>query len=521
MNKVDTDPIELAPAAAAGAAAAPSGAVAADRAIAVAETAPTGENLRIASRVATPRDLAFQLFSTTNYDEPIRKHIEFVRALQDNPIDWYFEARNRLKQFGPTASFPEFEGPVALLTKALFQKYSAVIEADESLKTLREIQIHSLLGVQTQGRFIWPYKATILVIEEMLRLVDVVCRKIRKGTIHKYYHNFRYRLYLTSLLDGPDALENIVFPTCFPIGSTFLIKTRCAPIMFLGVVDTYAHADQYDNSPLDFWAHDVQHSRRLIQEDKRYYDTIVKHMYYYVKRSPFDYVTKDEFNIEMYKYTQKVWNLIKPVDGDDEKTSAYKQLKKLLVFEVVHERGWPLTQFSLCRNIPYGYNIFPIEILIPSPDGKGLMAKEDKFQDPTTLANMYNKLRKGFYDKVTSPIPQIVNPKYRTARAVAEAARELMISLGCKKTYTIEKLLALTQDPKGAEEFTERAGTIDYPNNRNDSVSAAHPTEGMSYWLVEPEAPLITNSSSPFVIGGKRKTRRNKKSQRRKSMRRK
>jgi hypothetical protein len=468
------------------------------------------ENIRIQKRAAGPYETAIHLFTTTNYKPIIDEHNNLVKKIKDDPLTWYFQARERLQKAGATASFPEFKGTVALLTQAIFQKpeYVAVIEADETLKNIREIQVHSLIAIQTQNRYMWPYKATIMVIEELLKIVDIISRRLRKEASPKYYHNFRYRGYLTYLLDEA-APQNIVFPTVYPIGSTFLIEVRCAPIYFLGVVTDFTHADQYDNSPLDFWAHDIQHARRLIQEDRRYYDIVVKHELYYLKRSPFDYVSYDDFSIEMYKFSKILLNIIKFKTGDSEKIKAYKQIKKMLIFEVVHEKAWPITKFSLCRNIPLGYDIFPIESLVQTENGAGMKTFDDKFQDPTTLSNLYHKLRKGFYDKVDASLDVIVNPKYRTARDIATAAKEFLEEIGCVKKYTIEKLLALTQDPIGAEEFTERAATIAFPNDRNEGVLEKNPTEKMPIWQVEVEAPVFE--------GGFRKSKRTR-SKKRKSL---
>lgn len=466
--------------------------------------AKTEESVRIKQRAAGPLEKAINIFTTTDYSAVIKKHNDIVKEISDSPLDWYFDARKRLEKDGAVAQFPEFEGVVAKLTEVLFQNkdYVDEIKKDATLQQMLDIQIHSLLAIQIKDRYLWPYKATILVIEEMLKIIDIISRK-KRADAPKYYHNFRYRLYLTYLLDEASP-QNIVFPTIYSIGTTFFIKVRCAPIYFLGVVNDFAHADQYDNSPLDFWAHDIQHARRLIQEDRRYYDIIVKHSLYYVKRSPFDYISYDNFLIEMFNFTKEILPLILVQKSDSDEIKAYKQINKLLVFEVIHEKGWPITKFSLCRNIPLGYDIFPIEVLDVDATDRVFITIENKFNDPTTLSNLYNKLRKGFYDKVDKPDPKILLPTFRTARHIATAALKILEHIKCNKKYSIENLMALTQDLKGAEEFTERAGTIDYANNRNNnSVTSKFPTQTMPYWQVEEEAPIIS--------GGYNKNKKTKK----------
>jgi hypothetical protein len=128
------------------------------------------------------------------------------------------------------------------------------------------------------------------------------------------------------------------------------------------------------------------------------------------------------------------------------------------------------------------------------------------------LSNVYQKLRKGFYNKVTAPNAKIVDPVYRTAKDIAHAAQQLLSLIGCKTEHSFDKLLALTEDPKGAEEFTEKEGEIAFPNDRDESVLAQYRTDLMKYWQAEEEAPLVINSAvnvtSPVAKGGARKSRK-------------
>ena len=72
----------------------------------------------------------------------------------------------------------------------------------------------------------------------------------------------------------------------------------------MGVVDKPIYVDQYLNSPLDFWAHDIQHSKRQIQETLRYYDVFIKHNNYYNRRTLYDIKTPNQFYKYMEKFTQ-------------------------------------------------------------------------------------------------------------------------------------------------------------------------------------------------------------------------
>jgi hypothetical protein len=466
------------------------------------------EDTRLEVRAKKPLEVFMMMATSKDFNADIEERNRMVTEIVNSPYVKYIELRNRLRVGGATTSFPEFKGVVAKLTQAIYQDKTntALIAGDPTLKNIVDLLTHSLMAIQIGNRYIWPYKSTILVIEDMLNVLDILARK-KNPNLPGYYHNLRYRLYLTYLLD--DAFpDNIIFPTIFPIGSTFLIKTRCVPFLFLGVVTDVTHADQYDNTPIDFWAHDVQHGRRLLQEDQHYYDIIVKHQYYYTKRSPFDFVSKEEYHQEQYAFTKVLLELIKITPADTPQQKAYKNIKKLIIFEVIHEKAWPVTKFSMCRNIPLGYDVFPIETMVESQQ-YGLKAVDSKFQDPTTLANVYHKLRKGFYDKVSAPDPKIVDPVYRTAEDIARAAKELLEQIKCTVTYEFEKLLALTQDPKGAEEFTEKPDEIAFPDKKDISVLERFPTESIRPWQVEEEAPVITEIPPP-TKGGRHRTYRKK-----------
>jgi hypothetical protein len=135
---------------------------------------------------------------------------------------------------------------------------------------------------------------------------------------------------------------------------------------------------------------------------------------------------------------------------------------------------------------------------------------EEKITDPTTLSNLYHKLRYGFYDNPNEPIAAIVDPKYRTAVDVATAAKELLTELGCTVDHPLEELIGLTQDSAGAEEFTEYVATITTPNKRRNNIR--YTPKMMPYWQVESEAPLYTlDGTSGLLEGGKRKPKKTRK----------
>lgn len=472
--------------------------------------------------------------TTEDKNTYIKNHNEYFTEILINPYKHYSKLRQRLRDGGPTTSFEKEFKPVVMVLackifgqdgilndeKIKYLKLQDTLESDsnknyikiEDRKSAFELLcdplVHELISVMIKDRYMFPYKATILLIEHMLQVIDVYYRYISSHTneFPRYYHNIRYRYYLTYMLD--DAFpENIVFPTIHSIGATDLIKIRCVPILFLGVVTEPTHADQYKNTPLDFWAHDVQHIRRQYQETERYYDTYIKHIKYYSERSPFDIVSRDAFYQHMQTFTQEtiIPLITKPNPGD-----TYKRPKpnpedihlypliKMIVFEIVHEKAWPITKFSLCRNVMLGYDQFPIEVInMNNGTDQSINIKTSEFSDPTTLANMYRKLLYGFYD---DDIKEYIVPKdIRNKESIIAAVHKLMKGIGCEQFQNIEnntdklqnineKLEKLILDDKNCDEFLQNFSPRDglKPDSLDQAKTETLATEHKAYTTINP-----------------------------------
>ena len=451
-----------------------------------------------------------------HFDTIIKDHVKYVKEIAKHPYDSFKEMQNRLIEYGPTASFSkEFKGPVYKLVEAIFRDESNIelIKKNNVLQNLIKLLIHSLLSIQIKNRYYYPYKATILVIEEMLRIVDILSR-LKKPDMPDYYHTLRYKTYLTYLLD--DSFEkNIIFPTCYDTGATFINKTRCVPIHFLAVNIEESLGDFFINSPLEFFYHDVQHSRRLMQENQRYYDIVIKHQNYYISRSPFTLISMDTFYKEMETFTKELYKTDGPLGKkfDTELEKALQQIKKMIVFEVVHEKGWPITKYSLCRNISIGHDYFPVEIFdikndISSTNYEEVSLVDEQYKDPTTLSNLYNKLIHGFFDDPDNPHLIILDPQYRNPKYFAMAALELLNEVKCIKQTSLGQLMKLTLDEAGASEFKQHTKLIKTSqeftlNDEEQKQMDNFKVPQMNYWKLDsedPDYPIITPTLSNEIL---------------------
>lgn len=366
---------------------------------------------------------------------------------------------NRLQIGGADSDFPEFKGVIGYLAKAVFQsKITAFLERPE-YKVLLDQLANKLLGIQIEGRFNYPYRTTIYVMESMLELIDLYYRTVEKtAEVGPYYHTFCYRSYMTTFTDSKYGIpNNIIFPTFVSLGSLDFIKIRCVPILFMGITNEPIYVDQYVNTPLDFWAHDIQHSKRQIQETARYFDEFIKHNRYFTRRTLFD--IKDELTFYKYmdEFTQReILPIITIVEGDSPEITAHKAIMKIIIFEIVHEKAWPITHKSICKIVTMRYDEFPVEN-IDLIDDK-IQAFHYLFADPTTIGNVVGKLRHGFYDKIHAVNNRIVPKEFRTSSHVAAAAKKLLMGVKCSKIPSDDYLLALATDRHAMQEFANVKG---------------------------------------------------------------
>jgi len=198
-------------------------------------------------------------------------------------------------------------------------------------------------------------------------------------------------------------------------------------------------------------------------ETERYYDTFVKHRAYFTKRNFWANITPMDFYKEMETFTLKTLygeeGILTHKKKDTEETKGLKALKKIIIFEITHEKAWPITPDSILRNIVMGYDRFPVESL--EADQHGIKTRDFAFDDPTTLSNTIHKLRGGFYDNPNQPNNAIVPKKFRTSTWMARAAAALFEDIALKYAPKIQRpsfklILALTTDPHDTEEFQDK-----------------------------------------------------------------
>jgi hypothetical protein len=182
----------------------------------------------------------------------------------------------------------------------------------------------------------------------------------------------------------------------------------------------------------------------------------------------YDQITMDNFIKDMYDFTK---DTIIPILFKSSSTydKPIRSLMKAIIFDVVHEKGWPITQKSLCKNIIEKSDSYPIENY-EIVDSK-ITWKRTKGNDPTTLNNVLSKLLYGFYDEVENPIDNYVDRSVRNTESMFTASKNILIEIGCKIIPSDDYINALVTDTTYAPEYKDQAPnevsiqSTSYPDN--------------------------------------------------------
>jgi nicotinic acid mononucleotide adenylyltransferase len=324
-----------------------------------------------------------------------------------------------------------------------------------------------------KSRYYLTYRPTVEVIVDMLSFIDIMCRSDKdkcKGSSNPYFHTRRYLYYLKFMLDQYDK-GHIVIPTYLSIGATDFVKIRCIPIYLVGCHPESEFADEYYNTPLDFFSHDVQHARRqLYYTEEQLYKLNNKYERFKnneISRSPFmvdntiileDFQKKfDDFIDKMYQCTtnQIIPFLLVPKDTihkaplnrhittfNNDLAKGLRSMRKMIMFELLHEAALVTLPIVMIKGILLSTHTTPIERIADSGDNYANV-EDIIYQDPTTLSNVLYKIQGTFFDTKEERIEAIVPVNYRNAVIVALAA--LQVLTGLSKGLSQEELHSIPE----------------------------------------------------------------------------
>jgi hypothetical protein len=424
------------------------------RTIATITKIKNARTIRLETRIYDSRNNIEKYLTEKDYEKEINNGIVLYKKMLDNPIKTYIQMKNRIEK-NINSYMPEFKGTIYFLLKKIFQDDNKKIYKylQKNQKIILDILFNKIISINIKEYHHYTYKESIYLIEYLLEILEIYYRENDNYDI--FYHSYRYKNLLKFMIEDKEfgLPHTILYPYFQNIDAIDFIKLRCVPIQLLGVVSKPTKGDQYINTPLEYFYHDMQHARRCTMETESYYNKYFMHKNYYTNRT----FEKIEKRIDFYKYMNKYTNniiipLININEKDTEHEKGIKHLMKMIIFEIIHEKGWVITNKSIIRNILLKYDKFPVEIYTIK---KNISSKIIFFDDPTTLHNLFGKLNSGFYDEINNNNINIVPTKYRTINAFKDATLKLLKKL--KYNYSIDDKFIeyLITDIKNADEFFE------------------------------------------------------------------
>lgn len=282
----------------------------------------------------------------------------------------------------------------------------------------------------------YPYALCLRTIAMIMEFVDELNIHTKNWgirgdvTLSSVYFHRRYTHYLDYLIDN---LPNvIVWPTMASFGATDLNRIRCTRFQPCGIIFTETYVDESKQSPLNFFYHDINHARRIHQNNA-----------YYARKKE---ITFDELFKGMKETRNKIYRKDKPNKLAFE--SKHQQLIKMLLFETVHEDALPFMTDAIVNNIllPSG-SCYPYESTMS--DESILRSQTRRFyrQGASTLQTLYNKLRHSFFEE--EKVLEVVVPEAeRNAESLVQAASDILIHLD--QTTDAQVLESLVSDETNA-----------------------------------------------------------------------
>lgn len=389
------------------------------------------------------REIVAQITSQTSLEkEKQQKERDFIRSLINEPLENFKRLSARFEAEGnrTEVSFPELFPVVdRLLTEMFSDEINEMCKKNRILIGLRDKAVVNLRQVTLKNRVFCPYLPTLHAIAGAVGFFDVIARE-KKGfyeTVpadriiehnprqvqYASYHMYRYKYRYDQLVNM--VPHEIIIPSFEPLSATDLLKVRGVPIRFIGISTDFLYVDEFEQSPEEFYMHDANHTWRMISEDKAAVEKSGK--------------SREALIEESAAFVKEYLSTIKILKTDTEEEREMKKLKKIILFEIVHEDARPFLKDVICQFVQQkeGSGVsFEVPRIDPHTEYMDVVDTVDT--GISTLSYVRNKLQHGFYDQVDAQLPQIVDPKYRTSRWIAKAAYEMLVELGATPEPTAE-----------------------------------------------------------------------------------
>lgn len=327
----------------------------------------------------------------------------FVKKVVANPLEHYQNFKKRLREEGINSKFPEFANTVDCLKLTLFKEgISEFADEDPAFNTFRNKVYEELESIKESG---YSYIKVIDGIESALRFLDVYERGKDAKATPELFHSFKYEYYSTFLKD--QIPEHFIFPSLASVGATDLLKVRGVPIGFIGVNTVPAWVDAFSQTPLEFWYHDVNHSRRMFQ--------------FFKEEAQEQGLSIDQFAAKSNQFVrEQMIPIISIKKADDVELSNQKRMIKMILFEILHEDALAADPEVIRTALLRAPNTrTPNEVI------RGNSISYNMEKGATTVAFVYRKLAGDFYDMQAMRMNTIVAADKRSQSHVTQGALAL------------------------------------------------------------------------------------------------
>ncbi|KAE8443041.1 hypothetical protein EG329_002435 [Mollisiaceae sp. DMI_Dod_QoI] len=355
-----------------------------------------------------------------------QSHKSAVSDLIKDPLLAYKELHARLESGGPNALFPELSDMVQFLDLHMHREAISEALCNSSVLTkLHNVAVSRLSQVTEEG---FPYRKTVNAIENAVAFLDIYARSRADFKAPPLYHSHRYQYYTYFL--KAQTPNHVLLPIFHDVGATALLQMRGVPISFVGVQAETQWVDGFWQSPLEFWYHDINHSRRMFQFFSEH-----------AKSVGVSVIELAEMSHHFIKNEVLPVMAIKQTDSDEEKKQ--KRMAKMIFFEMFHEDAQAAVKSVAEGSLLRAPNtLTPFEHIID--DETRVMYTMEP--GATILAYVYRKLAGNFYDRPDNRQEYICIADFRTQEDVASVANTLVAKLGLNVSSKINTAYAYNDE---------------------------------------------------------------------------
>jgi hypothetical protein len=350
-------------------------------------------------------------------------HHDWIRQTVSEPKNTQDVLRERFRENNndPDTPTPELYPLVETMRSWLSaDRTEQIIQKNPALWLMREQLHHKLDLITIKNGLFCPYATTIRLLFEVIGFFDICCRGEKNYSTHfqkKYWH--RYHDLMSKI---PDLL---LIPTPENISATDLMRVRATSLGFIWLSADSIYVDEFWQSPLEFLIHDLNHFWKMRDADERY-----------VASHPGE--TLESLYARSSQFGRGYLDSIKIQKEDPKETRELKKLKKIILFEVIHEDARPflpdVIAWALLESEGY-----PIEDdMIVYKEGKPVRVVHT-YPGITALSYVRHKLQHGFFDQTDAQNINIVDPAYRSVEWIVRAAREMLDELWASIPQEIEE----------------------------------------------------------------------------------